>query len=232
MKRLYFLTPILLITAILLMAGWLPVSADRLLSVPVSSEGSNGDYAVFLPALINGSQSTSQKNPPIEADEFDVFINTVTNGVADQLVGVYAEDVLAMPVVQQPNGNSGYISSAANTVTQFAAASNFGTTGLLAHNTHAGAKFYDLEIGQEIEIVFGDGSTQAYRIERIRQFQALEPNSPYSDFIDLESNEQLTATQLFYAVYTGEHHLTFQTCLRRDGNASWGRTFVLATPIL
>jgi hypothetical protein len=231
MKRLYFFTTILFVSAIILMTGSLPVSAGRLLPIAVSGDESPTSYSVFLPALINGSQS-SAKMPPVEADEFDLFIDTVTNGVAEQLVGVYAEDVLAMPVVQQPNGNSGYISSAPNTITQFAAANNFGNTGLLAHNTHAGAKFYHLTLGQEIEIVFGDSSIKTYRIESIRQFQALEPNSPYSDFIDLESNERLTASQLFYQMYTGDHHLTFQTCLKRDGNASWGRTFVLATPIL
>jgi hypothetical protein len=212
------------------MAGWLPVSAESIQHITVSSEEPNSGYSVFLPALVNGTES-GEKNPPAEADEFDLFVNSVTNGVSEQLVGVYVEDVLAMPVVQQPAGNAGYISSAPNTITQFAAATSFGTTGLLAHNTHAGAKFYDLEIGQQVDIVLGDGSTQAYRIDSIRQFQALEPTSPYSDFIDLETNERLTATQLFYQVYTGEHHLTFQTCLEKDGNYSWGRTFVLATPI-
>ncbi len=231
MKRLYFFTSILFVSAIILMTGWLPVSADSVLPIAVTSDEPNRWFSVFLPALVNGTSST-EKNPPAEADAFDVFVNSVTNGIADQLVGVYAEDVLAMPVVQQPSGNAGYISSATNTITQFAAATSFGTTGLLAHNTHAGAKFYDLEVGQEVDIILGDGSTKAYRIESIRQFQALEPTSPYSDFIDLETNERLTATQLFYQVYTGEHHLTFQTCLQRDGNTSWGRTFVLATPIL
>jgi len=67
--------------------------------------------------------------------------------------------------------------------------------------------------------------------EAVYQFQALQPTNPYSNFVDLETNQQLTATELFYRVYTGAHHLTFQTCIEKDGEYSWGRLFVLAYPL-
>ncbi len=31
--------------------------------------------------------------------------------------------------------------------------------------------------------------------------------------------------------YTGAGHVTFQTCIIKDGNPSWGRFFVTAIPI-
>jgi hypothetical protein len=40
----------------------------------------------------------------------------------------------------------------------------------------------------------------------------------------------MTARQVFKRVYAGERHVTFQTCIERLGNRSWGRLFVLAVP--
>jgi hypothetical protein len=35
---------------------------------------------------------------------------------------------------------------------------------------------------------------------------------------------------MFKRVYFGDRHLTFQTCIAKDGEASWGRLFVIAVP--
>jgi hypothetical protein len=35
---------------------------------------------------------------------------------------------------------------------------------------------------------------------------------------------------MFNRVYTGTHHLAFQTCIQAHGNMSWGRLFILAMP--
>ena len=145
--------------------------------------------------------------------------------------GIYVRDVLSMPVVQQPGGNAGWVSESDDTITQFGMASRYDTTGLLAHNTHAGADFFKLRKGQVVSIVNGKGQVTRYKIEAIYKFQALQPTNPYSDFIDLDNNQKLSATELFYQVYTGPHHLTFQTCIEKDGEFSWGRLFVLAYPL-
>lgn len=229
MKRLNLSITIIFVTAILMMAAVSTVFAAP--EQPITVSGAEDEFMVYLPALSNGSSNTTSQEPVKEEDPFDAFVNEVSNGNAEEVVGAYADETFAFPVVQQPEDNSGWISSVPETVTQFDAANSFGTTGLLAHNTHAGAKFYDLSVGQEIAIVYGDGQVKRYIVEAIRQFQALEPTNPYSDFIDLETNEQLTATDLFYQVYTGDHHVTFQTCLAYDGDNSWGRTFIIATPL-
>ena len=60
--------------------------------------------------------------------------------------------------------------------------------------------------------------------------EALDPTNPYSTFRDLASAERLTAEQLFKKVYRGDRHVTFQTCMEANGDLSWGRLFVIATP--
>lgn len=159
------------------------------------------------------------------------FITTVSNGDASVIRGVFVPNVLALRVQQQPDNNDGYVSSVLGVATQFRLAAQSGVTGLLAHNYISGDLFFDLEIDQEVNIVYGDGSVQRYIISEIYEYQALQPNSTFSDFIDLETNQKLSSTQLFNQVYTGENHVTFQTCIAKDGNLTWGRLFVIATPI-
>jgi hypothetical protein len=188
--------------------------------------------SIYLPNTNTDAVEVAAETQAAEdAEKLDGFVASVVNGNANQIVGIYVNGVLADPVVQQPSGNAGWISEQDDVITQFASASQFNVTGMLAHNTHAGIKFFNLEVGQEVLLVKGDGSFSAYRIDSIRQFQALQPLSPYSDFLDLDSGEKLSAVDLFYQVYSGDHHLTFQTCIENDGEASWGRLFVMASPI-
>ncbi|MDP2989065.1 MAG: hypothetical protein Q8O57_00665, partial [Kiritimatiellota bacterium] len=77
-----------------------------------------------------------------------------------------------------------------------------------------------------------NGRTQSFVVESILQYQALKPLSPYSNFKDLETQNLLTAEQLFNKVYRGEYHLTLQTCIENEGNLSWGRLFVIAKPVV
>lgn len=162
---------------------------------------------------------------------FSAFSKTVRNDQPGTLRGVYVPEVLALPVVQQPAGNAGYVSSTDGEVTQFDLASQFGNVGLLAHNYLSGDLFTQLAVGQEVRLVYGDGSVEYFVITQVLQYQALQPNSPYSAFRALSSDEQLTAEQVFQKVYAGERHVTFQTCITRFGNASWGRLFVMAVPV-
>jgi hypothetical protein len=133
-------------------------------------------------------------------------------------------------VVQQPANNAGYVSSTDGVLTQFRMPSQFGNVGLLAHNMLAGKIFFELEVGQEVRLVYGDGRVETFIIERVLRYQAFRPNSPYSDFRDLSTDEILTADQVFRKAYTGDRHVTFQTCIAAEGVSTWGRIFVIATP--
>jgi hypothetical protein len=157
------------------------------------------------------------------------FVASVKTGQAYIVTGVYVPGVLAFPVVAQPAGDPAYVSTEKGKVTQFSAA-NKGVIGLLAHNNLAGATFSGLEEGQEVRIVYGDGNYVSYWIDKVDHFQALEPLNVRSEFHDPVSNRNYSATQIFDMFYTGKAHVTFQTCIAKNGEASWGRLFVTAVP--
>ena len=161
---------------------------------------------------------------------FADFSKSVQNGQKDVLRGIYAADALALPVVQQPASNAGYVSNKDGEATQFGMASQYGNIGLLAHSHLAGKSFPQLTMGQEIRLVYGDGHVEYFVVTEILKYQALQPTSPYSSFKNLNKDETLTAEQMFKRVYLGDHHLTFQTCIEANGNMSWGRLFVIAMP--
>ena len=162
--------------------------------------------------------------------DFTEFSQAVHNGKADTLGGVYVQNVLALPVVQQPAGNSGYVSNNDRQVTQFAMASQYGNVGLLAHNYLSGSVFSQLVVGQEVRLVYGDGTVEYFIVKEILQYQAMQPNSQWSSFRDLKDDTVLTAEQMFKRVYAGNRHVTFQTCIYAEGISSWGRLFVVAVP--
>ena len=161
---------------------------------------------------------------------FADFSKSVQNGKANLLRGVYVSDVLALPVVQQPSNNASYVSNRDGEVTQFSMASQFGNIGLLAHNHLAGRSFPQLAAGQEVRLVYGNGKIETFVVTEVLKYQALKPNSPYSDFRSLDDGKTLNAEQMFKLVYFGDKHVTFQTCIESNGNASWGRLFIIAIP--
>lgn len=184
-------------------------------------------FKIYLPAIQHGAAPTPDGPafPSVAA-----FADSVADGAAHTVRGVYAANVLALPVVQQPENNAGYVAPQSGVVTQFSLAAIYGVTGLLAHNYAAGDLFDDLALGQPVYMVYGDGSVKAYVVNEILRFQALQPYSTTSDFVDLETGQTLTAGEVFARVYMGRDQVTFQTCIAQNGNSSWGRLFVIATP--
>ncbi len=158
------------------------------------------------------------------------FIASVRNGDAQALRGVYVRDVLALPIVQQPGGNAGYVSANNKVLTQFNMAAEVGNIGLLAHNYLAGSVFPQLNIGQDVNLVYGNGRVESFIVTDMQHYQALDPYSTTSDFRDLDTNTSISADELFRQVYRGDRHVTFQTCIEANGNTSWGRLFIIAEP--
>jgi hypothetical protein len=162
---------------------------------------------------------------------FTDFSKSVLNKDAKLLSGVYVDDVMALPVIQQPAGSAAFVSNTDGEITQFGMASQYGNVGLLAHNHLAGKLFFGLAVGQQVRLVYGDGRTETFVISEVLRYQALQPASPYSSFRNLDkSDETLTAEQMFKRAYLGDRHVTFQTCIEAYGNPSWGRMFVIAIP--
>lgn len=186
--------------------------------------------AVFLSVFFNPNSAFALGNGESALPNFPDFSKIVQNGEASVLRGVYVPDVLALPIVQQPAGNAGYVSSDDGKLTQFGMASQFGNVGLLAHNHLSGKFFTQLTIGQEVRLVYGNGKVEYFVITEVLQYQALQPTNSHSSFHNLSKDETLTAEQMFKRVYFGDRHVTFQTCIAKDGISSWGRLFVIAVP--
>lgn len=159
------------------------------------------------------------------------FVNSVSDGQSSSIRGIYATDVFALQVVQQPTGNAGYVSPTGGVATQFSMASNYGSIGLLAHNYAAGSDFFDLTFGNIIQVVYGDGHIELYKVTSIYRYQALSPYSSSSQFEDTYTGARYSASEVFYQMYSGEHHLTLQTCIQQGDVDAWGRLFVVAYPL-
>ena len=140
-------------------------------------------------------------------------------------VAVYVPGVMELDVVQQPASNGLFVSEDPEAVTQFRLAQKVGSTGLLAHNYLAGKLFFDLEYGDEVYVINGDGSYRKFEVYEIADFQAL---SVY-DYRDLETQAVLDQYQVVDRIYAANNdRLVFQTCIERNGALAWGRRFVLA----
>lgn len=161
----------------------------------------------------------------------DIPPQSVTFEPDPRLRGLSIKDTVDLPVVQQPDGNTNYVSSEDGVVTQFASAASYGNIGLLAHNYLSGRSFTRLDIGQELQLVYEDGKVESFVVTEILRYQALDPKNPYSSFQNLDNEaEVLTVGQMFDRAYQGDRHLTLQTCIAANGNASWGRLFIIASP--
>jgi len=168
--------------------------------------------------------------PPTDIPALAVFVEQVSNSQADVLRGVYIPGVLASMVVQQPEKVSAFVSSTENTLTQFGLADRYGSIGLLAHNYLAGKNFSQLEQGQVLYLIYGDGSITTFIVTSLIRVQALEPENVKSHFVELDTGTTFTAAELFTRVYAQPGKVILQTCITLHDNASWGRLFVSAEP--
>lgn len=182
--------------------------------------------AAFIP---NSVSATPLVDPPVISD-LATFAASVVNSEAGVVAGAYADGLFALPIVQQPGALAGYVSEVDNTLTQFGWPQLYGIVGLLAHNYLSGQYFFQIWAGQRIDLIYGDGRIESYRVTAIYRYRATAPFSVHSDFVDLDTKEYLSAEGLFMKVYKGKKHVTFQTCIAKDGNSSWGRLFVIAVP--
>ncbi len=191
--------------------------------VPQPCFGTNSRYrgnepGVFLSPITAYSPSLSS------------FIEQVKNGAAREITGLYMKDLLSYPVIQQPANQPAFVSPNDDQVTQFQSASAFGSLGFVAHNTLAGVRFSDIKTGDLISVVYGDGHYSRYKVIQIRRFQAIQPNNPYSSFIDLSTGTRSSVEDVFYQTYGVSRQLVLQTCISNEGVDSWGRLFVVAVP--
>ena len=169
----------------------------------------------------------------INFNKFYQFVKNVTaKKTGNQYVGMIVPKLFTLPIAQQPVGRPDYVSNEPEVVTEFSLTKQFGSTGLLAHNHLAGSNFSELKEDDLIVLVTANKEYKLYKVEKILSYQALSPNSPYSNFVDLnDSSRILSAVDLFMEVYTEEGSLVIQTCISQGNEPSWGRLFVQAFPV-
>jgi hypothetical protein len=156
------------------------------------------------------------------------FVHRVANGEEGQLRGVYAQDLFAAPVVQQPAGYPGFVSRGENVLTEFGSVTGFGSTGLLAHNNLAGRHFALMRRGQVLHLVYGDGRIETFSVTGLLRYRALQPNNTQSSFEDLDGGRLISAASLFSDVYDQREAVVLHTCIDSNGISTWGRLFVIA----
>ena len=197
------------------------------------------------PSPLPTEEPTTTATPPSEEERisradviansklpaFDQFIQDLKTG-ENRIVGLWVDNILALQVVYQPSSNPAFVSTEDEIVTFFLLPwEKAGNYGLLAHNYLAGRYFFNLQVGDIISLVWGNGDYEDFEITEIKEFQALQPNNPYTNFIDLESGEQLSVNQVFIEVYMGDFHTTLQTCIAAETSTEWGRLFTIAPPL-
>ncbi|MBX3047960.1 MAG: hypothetical protein KIT46_06965 [Anaerolineales bacterium] len=218
------------------MAAAAPADLNADLAAAALAGSFTMELSKAAPAAPSQELAASRPNSDVQAPaapalSLEHFAASLSAGNANQVTGLFVKDVLAFPVGSQPAGNAAYVTSKPNEVTKFGMAASYGSQAFLAHNYLAGAAFFELSVGQTITLVQGDGSTREYRVESIRRFQALSPDSTQSRFVDLDNGKELSAANLFAQIYNSNNPVVLQTCIENNGISTWGRMFIIAVPV-
>lgn len=186
-------------------------------------------WSAVLPTA--SGHALTERSDRADLPALDVFIEQVWNGQAAELRGVYVDGILSAAVVQQPDGETDFVSPWQEVLTQFSLASRLGSTGLLAHNDLAGKSFSQMRQGQKLHLIYGDGHISTFRVSEILVYQALQPESADSPFMGMDSGTVLTSSELFMNVYNRPGTVVLQTCLEMNDHLTWGRLFIVAEPL-
>jgi hypothetical protein len=186
--------------------------------------------APVIPTLVPEAENAALFTPPAAPDLVE-FLERIPPGDPDQVVGVYAPDIMALLVEQQPPNHSLYVTDKVGYATQFSRPLRHHVIGLLAHNTYSGILFYGLDHGHPVYLVYGDGRVSAYQVDMIEDFQKLEPGNARSEYVELATGQVMSTNDVFNRFYKNGHHLILQTCLEFEGDFNWGVRFILARPV-
>ncbi len=182
-------------------------------------------YLTFLPMIVNASTGSEAGD-----GELAGLIARLSNGNPDQVVGAFIEELMAAEVVQQPLGDVDWVSPQPGTLTSYQAAEAVGVTGLLANPDQTGSSFSQMQQGQDVVIINGDGSLLTYQVAATLEFQVVTPGDPNSDLIELQYDIRMPAEVVFGGIYNGTDRVVFQTNIVRNGIINWGRMYVVAFP--
>lgn len=136
-------------------------------------------------------------------------------------------DDISLKITGEFRKRGDHITTKDGEATFFSMAYQYGSMGILAHNSFAGKHFSGIDVGETLNVEDKDGGRALFDVWEIHRFQALTPKSPYSDFIDLETDRKHSAAELFHMMYNEDNPLVLQTCIEKDGDINWGRMFII-----
>jgi len=88
-----------------------------------------------LPTVFADTSSSTPSGFSSTLQSLELFAQSVANGRSQQLVGIYSPNVMSFSVVQQPAGNSAYVSTKANALTQFCCSQQLWLNRIAGHTT-------------------------------------------------------------------------------------------------
>ncbi len=175
------------------------------------------DPESFPPLLNDGSQEKKQDAGGIPS--LEEFRRGVMNGNANQLTGIWVEDILAFRVQA---GLTTYAPTSDDALSIYRWAWEHGVVGLLIHDYRGGTKLYQLYPGTMIAAIYGNGGVDWYVSRGGTWYEAKTVSSrgfagPFRTWSCTECDFDLTVQNLRQRHYAGNHHLAFQTCVTAGG---------------
>ena len=156
-RKIYRSTIIIILVVAALFVSTMPAYAGALDDALNASKYEQGGiwsnvlrpYAYYPNAAISLPETAVQEQivdvqEDLFANALFEFSSSLITGEENIITGVYADEALAYPVVQQPSGSAAFVSTQNSVVTQFALAEQYGSVGILAHNYLAGSSFFNL----------------------------------------------------------------------------------------
>ena len=139
----------------------------------------------------------------------------MTNGKANQLTGIWVEDVLAFKVSP---GTHSYAPSTRNTASVYSWAHDHGVTTLLIHNYLGGTLLYQLNAGMYIAAIYGNGGVDWYVARNgtwyeTRNYSPSGFKGPFRIWSCGDCDFDISVQDIRWRHYAGTPHLAFQTCV-------------------
>jgi len=171
------------------------------------------DPESFPPLLNEVSQEKEQESGGIPS--LEEFRRSVMNGNANQLTGIWVEDILAFKVSP---GTHSYAPSTRNTASVYSWADDHGVTALLIHNYLGGTLLYQLNAGMYIAVVYGNGGVDWYLSRggtwyEARNYSPSGFKGPFRIWSCGDCDFDISVQDIRWRHYAGTPHLAFQTCV-------------------
>ena len=86
--------------------------------IPVTGDESTASDILIDPIQSNPGISTNTIDPSREEGRVELqnFVESVVDGTSEAIRGIYSEEVMEYPVIQQPSGQPGYVSQISDVV--------------------------------------------------------------------------------------------------------------------